>query len=321
MTQVPLVSRTKVRAGRSSNTVFNRFRRSTPGRVGLGIVLVMAVLAFLAPVLNPYDPSTDRSFREKLMPPSISALWNADLREELTTDGAVSYFKHPFGTDNLGRDIATRVWHGSRISLTIGVVATAAALIIGSLLGVFAGFFGGRFDRMTIWLSDVLLAFPSILLAIGISAVRPPSLSTSASLYFTMLAISIVQVPIYIRLMRGVVIGLREREFVQAASALGRSDAGILFGHVLPNGLSPLIVQASLSVATATVEAAALGFLGLGAQPPIPEWGTMIADAKDFYQSAPWTMMFPGFAILVSVLGFNLLGDGLRDALDPRSRA
>ncbi|MBB6099294.1 peptide/nickel transport system permease protein [Deinobacterium chartae] len=279
---------------RPSSQLWRRFRRSTPAKAGLIIVMIFTLLAVLAPVIKPYDPTSDRSFRDKLKPPSV---------------------EHIFGTDNLGRDVATRVLHGARISLQVGIVATLLAMVVGSLLGLLAGYYGGWIDSTTGWLSDILLAFPGILLAIGIVAVRGPGLTN------TMIAVSIVQIPIYLRLARSVVISVREREFVQAAGALGAGQNRILFKHVLPNSVTPLIVQASLSIATATIEAAALGFLGLGAQPPAPEWGTMLADAFQVgvYLTAPWTMIFPGLAILFTVLGFNLLGDGLRDVLDPRS--
>ncbi len=275
-----------------SAQLWRRFRKSTPGKLGAVIVIVFVFLALIAPIIKPYDPTIDRSYTALLLSPSN---------------------EHWFGTDNLGRDIATRVLHGARISLQVGVFATLVSMLIGSILGVLSGYYGKWVDNLTGWLSDVLMAFPSILLAIGIVAVAGPGLTN------TMLAVSIVQIPTYIRLARAVVLSVREREFVQAADALGASQFRIIFSHVLPNSLTPLIVQASLSIATATIEAAALGFLGLGAQPPAPEWGTMLADAKDYYQTAPWTMIFPGLAILCTVLGFNLLGDGLRDVLDPRA--
>ena len=322
---------------KSQNMFWRRFRKSLPGKTGAVIVLFFVLLALLAPVIRPYDPTTDRSYTDRLVPPSLVALWNPAVREQYKNDaGQVQYFKHPFGTDNLGRDIAVRVLHGARISLQVGLIATMSAMIVGSLLGVVSGYFGGWFDNVSGYLSDLLLAFPSILLAIIIVAIIPVSSGPGVGgfeglinwlaargvdvrLYGAMLAVSIVQVPVYIRLARSVVLSVREREFVQAAGALGAGGGRIMWRHVLPNSLTPLIVQGSLSIATATIEVAALGFLGLGATPPAPEWGTMIADAKDYYGSAPWTMLFPGLAILLTVLGFNLLGDGLRDVLDPRS--
>lgn len=301
---------------RERSAFVRRFRRSTPGKLGAGLVLLFVLLALLAPVIKPYDPSQDRDYRFRLAPPSIVALWDKAVAERYTdpVSGRVNAWLHPFGTDNLGRDIATRVLHGARVSLQIGIIATLLAMVTGSLLGVASGYFGGWLDTVTGYLSDVMLAFPSILLAIGIVAIsNRPGLTTA------MIAVSIVQIPVYLRLARSVVLSVREREFVQAAGALGAGQARIVLRHVLPNSLTPLIVQGALSIATATIEAAALGFIGLGAQPPTPEWGTMLADAKDYYQTAAWTMLFPGLAILLTVLGFNLLGDGLRDVLDPRS--
>ena len=271
-----------------------RFGKSGPGRLGAILTAIFVLLALLAPVLRPYDASTDGSLKDRLQAPSSI---------------------HIMGTDDNGRDVAVRIWHGAGISLRVGILSVAGALIFGSIIGLAAGFFGGRLDLIVGWLTDILLAFPGTLLAIAIVAVRGPGLDN------TLLAISVVQIPIYVRLARGAVLGVRELDFVQAANALGSSQARILFRHLLPNSLTPLIVQSTLSIATATLETAALGFLGLGAQPPTPEWGTMIADAfrGGYWDSAFWTTLFPGLAILVSVLGFNLLGDGLRDVLDPRS--
>jgi peptide/nickel transport system permease protein len=271
-----------------------RFGKSGPGRLGAILTAIFVLLALLAPVLRPYDATTDGSLKDRLQAPSSV---------------------HIMGTDDNGRDVAVRIWHGAGISLRVGILSVAGALIFGSIIGLAAGFFGGRLDLIVGWLTDILLAFPGTLLAIAIVAVRGPGLDN------TLLAISVVQIPIYVRLARGAVLGVRELDFVQAANALGSSQARILFRHLLPNSLTPLIVQSTLSIATATLETAALGFLGLGAQPPTPEWGTMIADAfrGGYWDSAFWTTLFPGLAILISVLGFNLLGDGLRDVLDPRS--
>ncbi|MPY65701.1 ABC transporter permease [Deinococcus sp. SDU3-2] len=319
---------------RPPSIFWRRFRRSTPGKVGAVIVAVFVLLALLAPVLVPYDPTTDRDYRLNLKPPSVAALWNPEVAEEYRdpVTGQVDVWKAPFGTDNLGRSVATRVLHGAQLSLKVGVVSTFLALIVGTLLGVLSGYFGGWLDSVTGYLSDVMLAFPSILLAIGFASIfssdNPPVLIAaldrlfalnSPQLVTAMLAVSLVQVPVYMRLARSVVLSVREREFVQAAGALGASQGRMVFRHVLPNSLSPLIVQGALSIATATIEVAALGFLGIGAQPPLPEWGTMISDSRQYYVDAPWTMVFPGLAIFLTVLGFNLLGDGLRDVLDPRS--
>ncbi|MGC8875915.1 ABC transporter permease [Thermus sp.] len=272
-----------------------RFLKSPSGKVGLALTLALVLLALFIPVLKPYDPTTDRDYLNRLKPPSL---------------------EHPFGTDHLGRDIFTRVLHGSRISLQVGVLSVGIGLVAGTLLGLIAGFFRGRTEVAIGWLADLLLAFPGTLLAIAIVAVAGPSLQNA------MIAIGVVQIPVYIRLARSMVLSLREQDFVQAAVALGAGNGRILFKHILPGTLPPLVVQATLSIGTATLEAAALGFLGLGAQPPAPEWGAMIADSfkGGYAMNAPWTMIFPGLFIMITVLAFNLLGDGLRDALDPRSR-
>lgn len=273
---------------------WKRFRYSSSGQIGLGLTLALLLLALLAPILHPYDPATSRDYLARLSAPSAA---------------------HWFGTDALGRDILTLVWYGIRTSLLVSVVSVGTGLAIGLFLGLIAGYVRGWIEGVINWLTDVLLAFPSILLAIAIVTVTEPSL------YSAMIAISIVQIPAYIRLTRSMVLSLREQEFVQAARALGAPTTHILWQHILPASLAPIIVQASLSIGTATLEAAGLGFLGLGAQPPTPELGTMLADAfKGGYSlSAPWTTVFPGLFITLMVLAFNLLGDGLRDAFDPRS--
>ena len=256
--------------------------------------ICLLLLALLAPVLKPYDPATDRDYLARLVPPSTN---------------------HWFGTDALGRDILTLVWYGIRTSLLVSVVSVGLGLLVGLTLGLIAGYVRGKVEGVINWLTDILLAFPSILLAIAIVTVTGPSLTSA------MLAIAIVQIPIYIRLMRSMVLTLREQEFVQATRALGATPVHILWQHILPAGLAPIIVQASLSIGTATLEAAGLGFLGLGAQPPTPELGTMLADAfrGGYSLTSPWTTLFPGLFITLMVLAFNLLGDGLRDGFDPRS--
>ncbi|MGB3495249.1 MAG: ABC transporter permease [Elainellaceae cyanobacterium] len=270
-----------------------RFLESTSGVIGLGITLFILLMAVLAPVLRPYDPATDRDYAARLSAPSI---------------------EHWFGTDGLGRDILSLVWYGMRTSLVIGLVSVGIGLLIGLLLGLSAGYFRGRLETFVGWLTDVMLAFPSILLAIAVVTVTGPSVTS------VMMAVGVVQVPKFIRLTRSMVLSLREQEFVQTVRAFGASPGRIIFLHILPSSLAPVVVQATLAIGTATLEAAGLGFLGLGAQPPTPELGTMLSDAfKGGYSlSSPWTIMFPGLFITLTVLAFNLLGDGLRDALDPR---
>lgn len=275
-----------------AGAAWRRLRSSPVARAGLGIVCAFVLIAVITPAVHRYDAKTDSDLALRLRPPT----------------GA-----HPFGTDTLGRDILIRVLHGARVSLGLGVSSVAVAAVVGSALGLLAGYAGRRVDLVLMFSMDILLAFPATLLAIAIVAMIGPGLRNS--LY----AISLVSIPIYARLSRGAVLALREQEFVTAARALGLSDQRVLLRHIFPNTLPPLIVQTTLAIAFAILEAAALGFLGLGAQPPTPEWGAMLADSYKYFTSgAWWVFFFPGAAIMLSVLGFNLLGDGLRDALDPR---
>ena len=277
----------------NARNALGRFLQSTSGKIGLFLAIAIILLALLAPVLHPCDPSTDRNYLTRLKPPSAQHWW---------------------GTDGLGRDVLILVWYGVRTSLSVGLVSVLLGLTIGVLLGLVAGYFRGGWDTGIGWLTDILLAFPSILLAIAVVTITGPSLPS------VMIAVGVVQVPIFIRLTRSMVLSLREQEFVQTVIAFGATPARIIFRHILPASLAPIVVQATLSIGTATLEAAGLGFLGLGAQPPTPELGTMLSDAfKNGYSlSAPWTVLFPGLMITLIVLAFNLLGDGLRDALDPR---
>ncbi len=278
---------------RRGKTMLHRFFRHPTGVLGLAIVAFLIVLSILAPVIVPYDAKRDRDLRARLSPPSAER-W--------------------FGADELGRDMFTRVLHGGRISLRAGLIAVAFASVVGTLLGLVAGYTGGRLDLIVVWLMDILLAFPGILLAIAIVATLGPNLTNA------LIAIAITQVPIYTRIVRSVVMQVRQSEYVQAARALGSSSVRIVFLHVLPNSLAPLIVQLTLSIGTAILDVAALGFLGLGAQPPAPEWGLMIRDGFSQFLRAPWMSIFPGLAIFLAVIGFNLLGDAVRDVLDPRLR-
>lgn len=277
----------------NAGNALGRFLQSTSGKIGLFLAIAIILLALLAPVLHPYDPSTDRNYLTRLKPPSDQHWW---------------------GTDGLGRDLLILVWYGLRTSLSVGLVSVLLGLTIGVLLGLVAGYFRGWLETAIGWLTDILLAFPSILLAIAVVTITGPSLPS------VMIAVGVVQVPIFIRLTRSMVLSLREQEFVQTVIAFGATPARIIFRHILPASLAPIVVQATLSIGTATLEAAGLGFLGLGAKPPTPELGTMLSDAfKNGYSlSAPWTVLFPGLMITLIVLAFNLLGDGLRDALDPR---
>jgi ABC-type dipeptide/oligopeptide/nickel transport system permease subunit len=219
------------------------------------------------------------------------------------------------GLDSNVRDLFSRVVHGSRLSLQIGFLTTGAAILIGTLLGSVAGYAGGWIDNIIMRLMDVLMAFPSLLLAIAIVSVLGPGLVN------TLLAVAIVSIPVYARVVRSSVLSIKEMEFILASRALGASSARILFVRILPNALTPVIVVGTLGIATAILDAAGLSFLGLGAQPPTPEWGLMLGEERNSVFNAPHLVFFPGIAIVLTVLGFNLLGDGLRDALDPRRKA
>ena len=269
---------------------FARLRRRRSALAGLVLVLGFAVAALLAPLLAPADPLKS-NFAQSLAPPSREA---------------------PLGRDELGRDVLSRILFGAQISLTIGIVAVGIGVVVGVPLGAISGYVGGRLDLLVQRVVDIMLAFPGILLALVTVSVL------GVGLYTAMVAIGVVSIPTYARLVRGSVLSVKEREFVMAAHAVGHGDAAILGRHVLPNCIAPVLVQSTLQIGGAILTAAALGFLGLGAQPPTPEWGTMLSKGRDFLRVAPHITAFPGIAIMLVVLGFNLLGDGLRDALDPR---
>jgi len=268
--------------------VWRRFRSAPGALVGAIVVGLILAAALAAPLVAPDNP----------------------LAQDVAAGAHGPSLHHLFGTDRLGRDIFSRIVYGSRVSIRIGFVAVGLALAVGTLLGLIGGYVGGAVDGAIGAVTDVMLALPSILLAIAITTLLGPSITN------LMLAIGIVSVPQYARLARAAVLSVREREYVEAARAIGVGVPAILLRHVLPNILAPLLVQATLGIATAELEAAGLSYLGLGARPPAPEWGAMLNDARDSWLSAPWALLFPGAAITTLVLGFNLLGDGLRDALD-----
>ncbi|MBF8289120.1 MAG: putative transporter permease protein [Chloroflexi bacterium] len=273
--------------------------------VGLTIIGFFIVVAVLAEQIATFDPTTVlldvEKGAKKLAAPCIHALGCAAERPE-----------HYFGIDQNIRDVFSRVVFGTRVSLQIGLVTVGFAIVLGTTIGAVSGFLGGAVDNLFMRVMDVLLAFPALLLSIAIVVVLGTSLINAQ------LAIGIVAIPIYARIMRASVLSIRERDFVTASRALGESSTGLLVRRILPNALTPLIVQGTLGIAGAVLDVAALSFLGLGAQPPLAEWGSMIGQARNSMFSAPHLVLFPGIALALTVLGFNLLGDGLRDALDPR---
>jgi len=273
------------------------FKNKT-GLAGLIIITLFSAAAVFAPAISPHDP-IENALYDQLKPP----VWE---------EGGAT--KNWLGTDDLGRDILSRLIYGARVSLTLGVVSVGLALTIGTLLGALAGYYKGWLDNLIMRFMDIILAFPHILLAIVIVAYLGPGLRNA------MMAIGIINIPRFARIVRASVMDEFGKDYVTAARAVGASDRRVIFNAILPNCLAPMIVQASLGFGAAILDAAGLSFLGLGAQPPIPEWGAMIAEGRAMILRAWWVMTFPGIAILLGVLGFNLLGDGLRDALDPRLR-
>ncbi len=274
------------------NSFLYRLKKSPLTLVGMVIILFLVLTALFAPFIAPYDPfQIDPPNR--LKPPSL---------------------EHWFGTDTAGRDMLSRVVFGTRISIRIGATVVFLTVISGSLIGLFSGYFGGIFDAVVMRITDIFFSVPYLILAMAITAALGPGLPNA------MLSLILVWWPIYARLIRGQVLQIREAPYIEAARGLGASRYRIIFRHILPNAATPIIVQASLDFGNAIMYAAALSFIGLGAQPPAPEWGAMISLARNYLQDSWWFATFPGLAILVTVLGFNLLGDGIRDMTDPRLR-
>lgn len=274
------------------------FSRNKGAVIGLFVFLIILVLAIFAPLVSPHSPNEQN--RQLLL--SVP-FW---------MDGGS--FSYPLGTDAVGRDILSRLIFGARFSLFIGVVVVTLSVVVGVLIGLVAGYFRGRVDIVIMRIMDIILAFPSLLLALVLVAVLGPGLLNA------MIAISIVNQPHFVRLTRAAVMAEREKEYVVASRVAGAGTFRLMFKTILPNCLGPLIVQATLAFSAAILDAAALGFLGMGAQPPTPEWGTMLAESREFISRAWWVVTFPGLAILITVLAINLMGDGLRDALDPKMK-
>jgi peptide/nickel transport system permease protein len=268
---------------------FRRLRSNRLALIGTALTVLIVVVALLADHISPYDP-TALNARHRLEAPSTA-------------------FR--FGTDRLGRDILSRVVFGARASLGIAATSVIASLVLGSGLGLLAGYFGGALDLVIGRIMDILFSFPALLLAIAIAAMLGPGVGNAA------LAIAVVYTPLFARVIRGPVISERHRDYVQAARVIGASHPAIIYRHILPNVVSPIVIQASAALSAAILIEAALSYVGLGTQPPQPSWGTMLSEGRTFLETAPWMSIFPGLAIALTVLAFNLLGDGLRDAFDP----
>jgi len=275
------------------HTTLRRLFRHRIGRIGVIIVTILVLMALFGPLLSPYDPNT-MDFTDRFSPPTIS---------------------HPFGTDDFGRDTLSRILYGARISLMVGVIAVSIATVLGTTFGLISGYSTRRWvDEVIMRGMDILFAFPAILLAIAILAALGKGVTNA------MIAIGLVYTPIFARIVRGAVLSIRNEEYITAAKALGTRNTVILTRHILPNSSAPLIVEISLSLAFAILAEAALSFFGLGTQPPDPSWGRMLSEGRAYFQQSPWMAFFPGMAIMFAVMGFNFLGDGLRDALDPRMK-
>ncbi|MEC9489509.1 MAG: nickel transporter permease [Halanaerobiales bacterium] len=269
---------------------FRRLRKSRTAVLGIIIIILFTLIALFAPYIAPYDP-LEQNFIKSFRAPSA---------------------EHYLGTDEFGRDIFSRIIYGARISLQIGFIAVFISLIVGVSVGLAAGYYGGWLDMLVMRVMDLMLSFPYILLALVIMSILGPGI------YNAMIAIGIVYVPQYARIVRSSVLSVKKKEYVLAAQALGANDFRIILKHVFLNSMAPVIIQTTLSIGRAIINAAGLSFLGLGAQPPTPEWGAMLSNGQNFLRNAPWIATFPGIAIALLVLGFNLVGDGFRDAFDPR---
>lgn len=270
-----------------------RLLRHRSGLAGTVLVIIYFFLALFAPLIAPYSPIEQHAV-DRLQPPNS---------------------RYIFGTDEFGRDILSRLIHGASNSLKVAVISVAVSGIIGTLIGILGGFFGGWLDNVLMRLMDLIFAFPAILLALSISAALGPGLSN------TVIAISIVYMPIFARVARGSVLQIKQLDYIEASRSLGATSNRIIFRHIIPNSLTPTIVQISLALSWAMLTEASLSFLGLGTIPPTPSWGSMLSEARRMMELAPWMAIAPGIAIMLGILGFNLLGDGLRDIMDPRLRA
>ena len=274
--------------------IWNRLRKNKLAMLGLAILVVMVALAVCADWIADYDTNvTGMNMAERLQTPSA---------------------KHWFGTDSYGRDVFARIIHGSRLSLSLSIFAMLAAVAIGSIIGAIAGYYGGRVDDVLMRLMDILLAIPPMLMSISIVA------ALGHSMVNLMIALSLAYIPVFARVIRSSILTVKGQEFIEAAKACGTSNARIILRHIIPNAIGPIIVQATLAMGSTILSISSLSFMGMGIQPPQPEWGTMLYEGRDLIRTSPYLVIFPGIAIALAVLSLNLLGDGLRDALDPRMK-
>lgn len=273
--------------------IWNRMKKNKPAMVGLVIISIFVLVAIFADVLAGYDKAIGPNIAERLQPPSAS---------------------HWFGTDEYGRDEFARIIHGARVSLSIGVITVSIAILVGGIIGAIAGYFGGKLDNIIMRLMDTIMAIPPILLTLAIVAALGTGLTN------LLIAITIASFPIFARVIRSVVLPVVGQDFIEAARACGTSDRRIILRHILPNAIGPIIVQATMAVAGMIITAAALSFIGMGIQPPNPEWGSMLSSSREYMMTSPYLTFIPGIAIILASLSLNLLGDGLRDALDPKLR-
>lgn len=272
--------------------IWRRLRKNKAAMIGLTVILIFVFFAVFADSIASYENvAIKQNIKQRLLPPSK---------------------EHIFGTDNYGRDVFARIIHGGRISLTIGIVSTAISVFFGSILGSMAGFYGGKIDNIVTRITDAVMCIPAILLALCIAS------ALGNGMVNLMIAISISQIPGFTRVIRSVILTLRDQDYIRAAKSCGTSDVRIIYRHILPNAIGPIIVQATMAISDMILTAAGLSFIGMGIAPPQPEWGTMLAEGKEHIRYAPYLIAFPGISIVLNALSFNLLGDGLRDALDPR---
>ncbi len=285
------INRVKGKKRSQFKSIWFRFKKNKLAMIGLIILFFLILVAAAAPIISDYDDAIKQNIRNRLQPPN---------KENI------------FGTDQYGRDIFARIVFGARVSLFAGIVGISTSSIIGAIIGSVAGYYGGRVDNILMRLMDILMALPSMLLAISIVA------ALGAGLTNLIIALSISYIAQFSRIIRSSVLSIKNQEFVEAAVACGTRDGRIIFKHIIPNAIGPLLVQSTLSIASAIILISSLSFLGLGIKPPMPEWGSMLADARSQMRSYPYLVIIPGLAIILSVMGLNLIGDGLRDALDPR---